>query len=158
MNGLDRRTQVSKLAIAALAGWIAAYCVTLPMQLVQIERNTTGGRSVLVKSFAIGMLVWAIWTFAIFSIGWLCGCLPAALLLEGNWLVAYRRAAIGISAAVGWSVVLVEFRMWHLFGPEPYMNWWLFSLYSFLLTVFAAVTAAVYVRLLHRTLGNRIRR
>jgi hypothetical protein len=134
---------------AVLAGWAAAMVVTLPMQIVKIVANSFGGPAVLLLSLAEGAVIWGLWGLAIAAGGWLFGFLPVVLLVPESWLLRHLRTSCALAAIFGWMVVLVEFQVWRLLLlPDHSLAVRMFTLYSLLFVVSAAVSAFVYLRLI----------
>jgi hypothetical protein len=133
--------------LAAAAGWAAAIVVTTPMQIVKIYVNATGGPGDLLRSLAAGALIWSAWSLAIAAGGWLFGFVPLIVIVHEDWFLRYPRVSVAIAAVLGWTVVLVEFEVWKLMQPDHTLEVRMFTLYSLLLIVFTAVSAAVYMRL-----------
>jgi hypothetical protein len=144
-----RRMRPSLLAVAA--GWAAAIAATMPMQWVKIIADAYGGLAVLLLSLSQGTLIWGVWSLAIAAGGWLFGLVPVILFVPESWLLGHRRKSIAIAAILGWTVVLAKFEIWKLVLPYHTLALRMFVLYSLLLTVFAAVSAAVYLRLIKGT-------
>ncbi|AXC15250.1 hypothetical protein ACPOL_6006 [Acidisarcina polymorpha] len=133
--------------LAVFLGWASAIVVTLPIVLVRMLGNRDGGLQPLTASLCWGAAVWLAWTLPIAGLGWLCGMLPAALLLREEWLLSNQKRTIWLSAALGWTAVLVEFKVWRLVYPDTGLGVYLFTLYSLLLVILATVATAVYMSL-----------
>jgi hypothetical protein len=142
------RTRIGPSLIAVLAGWAAALVATLPMQIAKIWANGFGGPAILRLSLAEGTLIWTLWSLAVAAGGWLFGLVPIILLVSENWLLRHLRTSLALAAIFGWMVVLVEFQVWWLVLPYRTLAVRLFILYSLLLVVYTAVSAAVYLRLI----------
>jgi hypothetical protein len=136
--------------IAVGAGWLAVMIVAMPMQLVKICSGNIGGLPSLLWSFVAGALVWGWWTLAFVSGGWLCAALPLIALVRESWMLRHPQRSVGICAALGCLVVLLQFKVWELTRPGHSLGIRMFTLYSLLLVVFPAVSAAVYLRLIAR--------
>jgi len=134
--------------IAAISGWITAFLVTLPLQAIRILANTGSDAHLFAADLRLGALVWAAWTLSIAGVAWVCGCLPVAVFVPVKWLREHPSKSLALAAAAAWIVVLVRFEIWSLLGPEPYMNFWLFWLYSLFFVAFAITTELVYLRTL----------
>ena len=141
------RLRIRRSLLAAAAGWAAAVVVTTPMQIVKIYVNATGGVGDLLWSLATGALIWGAWSLAIAAGGWLLGFVPLIVFVHGDWFLHYPRVSVAIAAVLGWMAVLFEFEVWKLLQPDHSLEVRMFTLYSLLLIVFTAVSAAVYLRL-----------
>ena len=141
------RTRIQPSLKAALAGWAAAMVVTLPMQVVKIVANSFGGPAILLLSLAEGAVVWGLWGLAIAAGVWLFGFLPIILLVPESWLLGHLRTSLILAAVFGWTVVLVEFKVWKLLVPNHHLGVRIFTLYSLLFVVYSTASASVY---LHR--------
>lgn len=146
MNGRERFARLQVSLVAASAGWLAAIIVTLPMVLFDVWTKDLGGWRSLAWSLAAGAWVWLAWTVPIAFGAWLLGALPAIALVREDWLLRHKRLAALLSAALAELVVLARFEVWRWLDPLYYPGWWLFSLYSLLLAVFAASAAGTYLR------------
>jgi hypothetical protein len=133
---------------AAVAGGLAGAAVTLPMQFYQIGTNHLGDLRSLLWSFVMGTCIWFGWALMIAAVGWVVACLPTIVLLRTSWLLRYRRAVIAGSAGVALLALLADIRFWRVFHDDYAFHPWMFSIYCLLLTVYASVTAAVYLRLM----------
>jgi hypothetical protein len=150
MNYRAAGLRIRASGFAIVAGWAAAVVVTLPMQVFQIITNDLDGRRSLLWSLAAGILIWLGWTLWIAAMGWALVCLPAIAILREKWLLRHRRAVTAGSAALALLTAITEFTSWRFFTPAFTFHPWMFSLYALLLTVFAATTAAVYLRAVER--------
>ena len=114
---------------AAVAGWLAAAAATSPMQVISMHGNLGHDPRLFAETVAMGLPIWFLWTFGIAAIAWLLGCVPLAALASADFLHRHRRLVLILAAGAGWNAVLVKFKIRSLFGPEPYMNFWVFWLY-----------------------------
>jgi hypothetical protein len=142
------RIRASLIAVAA--GWIAALVATLPMQFVKIYGNAFGGLRPLLWSLAAGTWIWSVWLLAIAGGAWLFGGLPLIAMVRESWLRSHPFRAIVISALLGWSIVLVKFKVWKLLLPDEGLSVRGFCLYSLTMIALTGVATAVYCRRLAR--------
>jgi len=150
MNLRHIGTRLRSAVIAAIGGWLAAFAVTLPMQLLGIYHRADGDLRGMGISLIMGALIWVAWSLAVVGAILCCGGLPILVIVREQWLLAHRRRAVALAGFGGWVAVLAEFQVWRLVVPDHLLNYWLFSLYSLLFIVFASVTAALYLRFVSR--------
>jgi len=131
---------------AALCGWLAAFAVTLPMQLLGIYHRADGDLRGIGVSLLTGTLIWTGWSLTLAAAIFCCGGLPLLAILREPWLLAHRRRAITLAGLAGWAAVLIEFQIWRIVVPDHLLNYWLFSLYSLTFVLFTTVTAALYLK------------
>jgi hypothetical protein len=143
-------TRLRLAVLAAAGGWLAAFAVTLPMQLLGIYHRADGDLRGMGTSLLMGALVWAVWSLALAGAILCCGGLPVLLIVRERWLFSHRRRAVALAALGGWAAVLVQFQIWRIVVPDHLLDYWLFSLYSLLFVIFTAVTATLYLRLVTR--------
>jgi hypothetical protein len=147
---MTRGARIRSLALAAVAGWLSGALITTPIQLVELVRNTAGDLRLMLVSLALGLILWGIWTLAIALVGLALAGLPIALWASPTWLLRHRVAIIAVSAAVGLAVPLAKFRAWDWLKPEPFYDLPLIAMYGIFASVFAAVTALLYLRMLQK--------
>lgn len=104
----------------------------------------------LLWSLAAGTWIWSVWLLAIAGGAWLFGGLPLIAIVREAGLRRHPRRAIAISALLGWSIVLVEFKVWKLLLPDEGLAVRGFCLYSLTMIALTGVAATVYCRLLAR--------
>jgi hypothetical protein len=150
MKLADLGVRIRASLIAVVTGWLTALVVTLPMQFVKIYSNAIGGPRPLLWSLVAGAWIWSVWLLAIAGGAWLFGGLPLILLVREAWLRRHPRRTIAISAFLGWSIVLYEFRIWRLLLPDEGLAVRGFCLYSLSMIALTGVAATVYLRLLAR--------
>jgi hypothetical protein len=148
MNLRDLGTRIRPSLLSVAAGWAVATAVTLPVQFAKIAGSAFGGPAAWLLSMAEGAMIWSAWALVIAAGGWLFGLIPVIALVPEKWLLRHPRTSIASAAALGWTVVLVEFEVWKLLLPYHWLARRAFILYTLLLVVFASVSAAVYLRLI----------
>jgi hypothetical protein len=142
--------RLRKVALAALAGWVTGALVTIPFQIVEVARNAAGDLRLLAYSLGIGLILWAIWTFAIACVGLLGAGLPVALWVNPRWLMERRNKVVATSMAAALIAVFWRFHLWEIFKPEPFTETTLIVMYGIFASVFAGVTALLYLRMLQK--------
>ena len=138
------------MTLAALAGWLAGALVTTPFQVVEVARNADGDLRLLAYSLGLGLTLWAIWTLAIACVGLLGAGFPVALWVKPRWLMDRRNKVVATSMAAALLSVFWRFHLWEIFKPDPFTETTLIVMYGTFASVFAGVTAVLYLRMLQK--------
>lgn len=159
MSFTERRRRLRDASLAALAGWLAGFGMTIPFEFDLAERYVNGHEHLLAQTLVQGLVVWACFTLFMAVVAWVPLVLPVALLLSPRWIVRWRWIFIPGSfaaafLAMGWRL--------HLFIKENFVD--LSTVRGNFLTApnifawtFALVLSIVYVRLAARRLPSGAR-
>ena len=141
--------RLCRATLATVLGWMAGILATLPFQLIEVVRNTSGDSGLLVSALGYGLAIWFFFTLLGVVIAWVIVVLPTALFVSAAFLLRRRAAVILISTLCGMLVVGREFRIWTVLDHPALdlANFWLYLVFS---AAFAAVTSWFYLRLLAR--------
>lgn len=137
--------------LSGFVGWLIAAVVTMPFQVLELAQNAGGDMRLLVGSLGIGLTIWVVWTLAISLVGLLGIGAPIAIWTPPRLLLRHKRRVIACSLAAAMLTTSIKFHIWKVFKSDPYYDAQLFVVYSVFATVFAGVTAWLYLRMLqHR--------
>jgi|GEM_PF-6110876 hypothetical protein len=146
---MTRAARWCKVSWAVLIGWLAAFVVTSPFQIVEVLRN--GGRSLalIVSALGYGFAVWFLLTLAGVLLCWICIATPIALLIHPGRLVSRRKSVVVLSVAASLLVVAYELHVWTHWYQDGVglMN---FAIYALFAAVFSGIAAHTYLRSLER--------
>ncbi len=142
------RARLALIILSGFAGWLTAAIVTVPFQILELAQNAGGDTRLLADSIGIGLTIWAIWSLAICIVGILGAGVPIAIWTPPHVLLRHRRRVIGCSLAAGVLVSAIKFHIWKVFKSDPYYDAQLFVVYGVFASVFAGVTAWLYLKLL----------
>ncbi len=132
---------------SALLGWLAAFLVTLPFQLVELGRNAAPGLALL--DLVQGLALWAAFTGAVGLTAALVIAAPAAVMLTPDSVRRYRRALVLAISGIAVHQVGKRLGTWealqrdHAHNPFDSSLFWMYSLFA---VVFSFVTVSVYAR------------
>lgn len=150
---MTRTRRWRKATQATLLGWIAAFIVTSPAQIIEVLRNSGPDFPLLVSALGYGFAVWLLVTFAVVAIAWACAVTPISLFAHENWLVGHRMPVIIASICLGLVVIGCMTRVWGYFEHNGVglTNFWI---YAGFIGVFSGVTAYYFLRFLTRELAS----
>jgi hypothetical protein len=156
MNTFGWKMRLKYALLAAGAGWLAGWLVTLPFELSLARRYADGDARLLHDSLAIGLAVWGGFSLFMALAGFVPLVLPAFLLVPPRWLVRWRYVLIP-AAPLGAMVAIYKrmgflhvYRLHHRQDLKAFF----FTAPNFFVITFALVVVWVYVMLARRRLGK----
>ncbi len=142
------RARLRWVALSGFLGWLIAAAVTMPFQVLELAQNAGGDTRLLAATLGIGLTIWLVWTLAI-SVTTILGVgVPIAIWTPPFVLLRHRRGVIASSLGTAVLTTSIKFHIWKWFEPDPFYDAPLFVLYGVFSTVFAGVTAWLYLRML----------
>ena len=141
---MSARERIRKALLASLFGWIAAWMIALPFQVVEVVRSS----SVLVaKNLGIALAVWSALSFAM-ALYW-CGffLLPVAWLFSEARILRHRMLCMVGGAVFGAILMAVKLHVWTAADHDgvSLINYVMWAAYA---GTFFFWTAAKYTRYL----------
>jgi hypothetical protein len=144
-------SRIGYLALSGLAGWFAGQIATLPANLITAVRDSEGAPRLFLESIGLGLVAWGGWTLVLAGAALVFVALPIVLIVRPSLLVRFRVpifwGAVGVaifavfSRLKGFRDPAATTRLLRFFEALPY------GLFA---SVFAAVTAWVYISLAKR--------
>jgi hypothetical protein len=138
--------------LAALAGWLAAACATLPLEVIELVRNARPAQAL--HDLVEGCALWFGFTGIVCCGLWLALVLIVALLVPPRVIVRYRLRLAAGAALLGASVVAIELDLPRSLmhpGPSSPFASFVLQIYMAYAIIFAAAVTWTYSRLLERS-------
>ncbi len=141
--------------LAALAGWLAGWLVTIPFELTLAWRYVDAHTRQLPDTVAKGLVVWAAFSLFMAMAGFVPVVLPLFLFVSPRWIVRWRRFLIpGVMVL---AVLAIDRRMgllnsYHFRHPEALFTFF-FSAPNMFYVTFALVLMWVYAALAKQRLN-----
>ena len=142
------RARLRWVALSGLVGWVIATVVTMPFQILELVQNAGGDMRLLAGTLGIGLTIWVVWTLAISTATILGVGAPIAIWTPPQVLLQHKRGVVASSLAAAALTTSIKFHIWKVFEPDPFYDAPLFVIYGVFSTVFAGVTAWLYLRML----------
>jgi hypothetical protein len=142
-------------ALAGLAGWLAGWLITVPLELRFAWRYVDAHAGQLPVAVAKGMVVWGTFSLFMAMAGFLPLGLPLLLLVSPRWIVRRRHFLIpGVTLA---ALLAIYYRMgllhaYHFLHPRDMLEFFI-SAPSLFVMSFALVMMWVYIQLSKRRLA-----
>jgi hypothetical protein len=141
--------------LAALAGWLTGWLVTIPFKVTFAWRYVDGHANQLPESLAKGLLVWAAFSLFMAVAGFLPLALPLFLLISPQWMVRWRWVVIPgatLAAILALTRRMGLLNIYYFRHPQVISDFF-FSAPNLFVIVFTLVMVWVYVRLAKRRLS-----
>ena len=148
-------TRLKYGALAALAGWLAGWLVSLPFEFAVAWRYVDGHANQLPGALAKGLVVWAAFSLFMAMAGFVPLGLLLLLFLPPRWIVRWRGILIpGVTLA---AILAINQRMgllnyYHVRHPRAVLGFFV-TAPNFFVVAFALVSIWVYVLLVRRRLS-----
>jgi hypothetical protein len=148
-------TRLKYGALAALAGWLTGWLVSLPFEFAVAWRYVDGHANQLPDALAKGLVVWAAFSLFMAIAGFVPLGLPLLVLVPPRWIVRWRGILIpGVTLA---AILVINHRMgllnyYHVRHPRAVLAFFVTALNFFIVT-FALVAIWTYVLLAKRRLS-----
>lgn len=146
---MTRTRRWRKATQATLLGWAAGFAVTLPVQIIEVLRNSGPDFPLMVSALGYGLAVWLLVTFVVVVLAWVCVVTPVSLFVPEAGLLRHRAAIIIASLCAGVIAVSCFTRVWGYFEHNGVglTSFWVYAAFA---VAFSGVTAYYYLRLLAR--------